>query len=326
MYFGYFIFSLTLLAIAIWIGASVDGITELSQADEYETKLRKRTIIAAIFAVISIGIAAVPLIDSFTEERIEVEVQSPYSSYKSKEFWSQTKVLKIQYKDSWDAPSTWYIWILAIGGGVYLLSRIGKPGRGKEQQVNHIKELEAAKAYELEEQRKTREAETQAIKFVTDNFGKPDKIIHTVSSTVRPDWSRTVFFVFDKELMYYNNRVVRFNEIISCDYVDNSTVETKQTGSATTDISTNTGSMLGRAVVGGVLAGGAGAIIGGATARQTGETVIETNSVSVTKHDYTVIVNTKNVRNPLLKIPCGEREQAMHDIVATLKAAIANNK
>ncbi len=326
MYFGYFIFSLTLLILAMSVGASVDSITELSQADEYEKKLRKRTIIAAIFAVISIGIAAVPLIDSFTDERIEVEVKSPYGNFTTKEFRSQTKYLKVQYKESWDAPSTWYIWILALGGGVYLLSRIGKTRRSKEQQVNHIKELEAKEAYKLEVQRKTREAETQAIKFVTDNFGKPDKIIHTVSSAVRPDWSRTVFFVFDKELMYYNNRVVRFNEIISCDYVDNSRVETKQTGSATTDISTNTGSMLGRAVVGGVLAGGAGAIIGGSTAKKTGETVIETNSVSVTKHDYTVIINTKNVRNPLLKIPCGEREQAMHDIVATLKAAIANNK
>ena len=322
MYFGFFAFSLIFLFFALVVGAFNDGITELSQADEYEKKLRKRTIIAAMLVVISIGFAVIPLIDSFTDEVIEIEQKSPYVL----KFVHKTKYLQVQYEYSYDAPSTWYLWILAIGEGIYLLTMIGRPGRKKEEEIRRIKEHEAKKAYELEEKRKTREAEAQAIKFITDNFGKPDKIIHTVSSVPRPDWSRTVFFVFDKELMYYNDHVVRFNEIISCDYVDNSTVETKQTGTATTEISTDTGSMLGRAVVGGVLAGGAGAVIGGSTAKQTGETMIETNSVSVTKHNYTVIINTKNVRNPLLKIHCGEREQAMHDIVATLRAAIANNK
>ena len=325
MYFIIFVISLILFITAICIGGSTIEFKELSQVNEFTKELHKRTLYASVITGIAIAIAIVPLIDASTFHSIKVKMEDNQNRTYTKTI-RESKIFRIRCSDDYYEPSTWYIWILLVVQGVYLMSCIGKTDRKTKEEVKRIKKEEAKKALLVVQQRKAREAETQAIKYVTEHFGKPDKIIHTSSSVSQPDWERTVFFIFDNELMYYNNQVIHFNELISCEYVDNSIVETNQTGKAITKTSTNTGNMLGRAVVGGMLAGGAGAIIGGATSKQTGETKIETHSVSITKHDYTIIVNTKNVRNPLLKIPCGDRQQVVHDIVATLNAAIANRK
>ena len=323
MYFIIFVISLIFFITAICIGGSTIEFKDLSQVNEFTKELHKRTLYASVITGIAIAIAIVPLIDASTFHSIKVKMEDNQNRTYTKTI-RESKIFRIKCSDDYYEPSTWYIWILLVVQGVYLMSCIGKTDRKTKEEVKRIKKEEAKKALLVVQQRKAREAETQAIKYVTEHFGKPDKIVHTSSSVLQPDWDRAVFFIFDNELIYYNNIVIHFNELISCEYVDNSIVETKQTGTAITKTSTNTGSMLGRAVVGGMLAGGAGTIIGGVTAKQTGETKIETNSVSITKHDYTILINTKNVRNPLVKIPCGDRQQVVHDIIATLNAAIAN--
>ncbi len=323
MYFLTFCVSLIVFVFATFTRINISLVDELSKIDEYEKELKKKTLIASLLTVLSICIAILPIIDEKTFEETTIKEKSQYSSYERTEVVNVSKLYKLQCK--YDTPSVWYIWILFISEGIYLFTCIGYPKKEKKERIKQITNNQFAEAIRIEKNRKEKETETEAIKFITENFGRPDKIIHTTPATP-PNWDRTVFFVFDKGLMYYNDRVVHFSELISCEYVDDSTIETQLTGTKTTESSTNTGSMLGRAVVGGILAGGAGAIIGGATAKQTGETKIETNSVSVTKHNYIIVINTANVRNPLLKINCGDCQQAVLDIVATLNAAIAKHK
>jgi hypothetical protein len=73
-------------------------------------------------------------------------------------------------------------------------------------------------------------------------------------------------FVSSK-ILYIANEPMPFEKIIGFELKDNQTTVTKTT-SLKYKTSTNTGSMLGRAVVGGILTGGVGAVVGAATAKK----------------------------------------------------------
>ena len=64
-----------------------------------------------------------------------------------------------------------------------------------------------------------------------------------------------------------NDNLYNFDDIIDFSLLDKQTVIQHHSGS-TAETNTSTGSMIGRAVVGGVLTGGVGAAIGAATAKK----------------------------------------------------------
>ncbi len=83
--------------------------------------------------------------------------------------------------------------------------------------------------------------------------------------------------------------------------------------------------MLGRAVVGGLIAGGAGAIIGGATAKQnTSTTSVINQGTDVTRHNYTVWISVQDIANPMIQIPIGKDGAKVNEIVALMSAIIAS--
>ena len=141
-----------------------------------------------------------------------------------------------------------------------------------------------------------------------------------------PDAEESFYVSLSTQQIYYKERVIAFNKIINCDYSDNAITTSTQKGTASSTIKTNTGSSIGRALVGGVIAGPAGAIIGGATAKKNAETKIQNKTVSRTTHNYTVRIHIADIVNPLLEIQCGENEEATHKIVSTIFAIIEQNK
>ena len=156
--------------------------------------------------------------------------------------------------------------------------------------------------------------------------------IKFVRSPLNEEWQSIVdaeesFYVsLSTKQIYYKERVIAFNKIINCDYSDHAITTSTQKGTASSTIKTNTGSSIGRALVGGVIAGPAGAVIGGATAKKNAETKIQNKTVSSTKHNYTVRIHIADIVNPLLEIQCGENEEATHKIVSTIFAIIEQNK
>lgn len=124
-------------------------------------------------------------------------------------------------------------------------------------------------------------------------------------------------FVFpEKRVVVYHKSPVEFDKIIAFDVTDNKTsITTSEAGNATTK--TSTGSMLGRAVVGGVLAGGVGAAIGGSTAKR--HTDIQPGlQTTNTSHDYKVYLTINDFKNPSLCIPFGDNTEAVHRFVSYL--------
>lgn len=115
-------------------------------------------------------------------------------------------------------------------------------------------------------------------------------------------------------------QVYDFKDILECSITDNSYIKK---GEVTYKTKTSTGSMIGRAVVGGVLTGGVGALIGGATAKK--KTVAVPKGEDKVIHDYTVLVNVNSLTTPVIRINCGRGEEKANEIVAVMNVIIHKN-
>lgn len=93
-------------------------------------------------------------------------------------------------------------------------------------------------------------------------------------------------------------------------------------------VSTNKGSMLGRAIVGGLIAGPVGAIVGGATASKTIEdTSYASNNKKVfPEHTgYALSIRLNDIDVPYIKYDCGEDSEGANTIYSILKILIRQN-
>ena len=121
-----------------------------------------------------------------------------------------------------------------------------------------------------------------------------------------------VFANENTQKLYVNSKEIDFKDILDFSVQDNAvTIHSEATSTA----KTNTGSMLGRAVVGGALFGNAGAIIGGATAKKTIEHSASQSSIV---HDYKVIITVNSISSPNVTIKVGKDENSLNKIVSTL--------
>ena len=80
--------------------------------------------------------------------------------------------------------------------------------------------------------------------------------------------------------------------------------------------STSTGSMVGRAIVGGVLSGGVGAVIGGTTAKQNTKS-------SITK--YKINISMRDMANPVITVETS-LEDICNKLISVLKNIIDQNE
>ena len=115
-------------------------------------------------------------------------------------------------------------------------------------------------------------------------------------------------------------KVCNFNEIIGCSIKDDLQIEKS---SVTYKTQTSTSSMLGRAIVGGVLTGGIGALVGGATARK--KTVAVPSGNDKTIHDFTVVINTNDLSCPVFYVKCGADELLANELHGIINAVISKN-
>ncbi|MCD8211264.1 MAG: hypothetical protein LUC37_06975 [Prevotella sp.] len=137
-------------------------------------------------------------------------------------------------------------------------------------------------------------------------------------SVVENSLENSILVFHDIKKVWLCGNMYPYSNILSCTFSDN-----KRTIKGETELKTktSTGSMLGRAVVGGVLTGGIGAAVGAATA---GKKTVASNKEDTVIHDYTVIVNTNNISNPVIRIACGEDEVLTNNIVGLINAIISH--
>lgn len=151
---------------------------------------------------------------------------------------------------------------------------------------------------------------------ITNEYGTITKNIEIKEKSVND----SVIIFAETKKIWMLGKIVDFKDILGCSLSDNSHTER---GTVKYETKTSTGSMLGRAVVGGVLTGGVGAVVGGATAKKNTITVPQGNDKVI--HDYTVLVNVNSLENPLLRINCGKDGAKANDVIAVINVIIRQN-
>lgn len=186
-----------------------------------------------------------------------------------------------------------------------------KETKGKQEEARKRREERAAQK-QAEIEAKT-PIYNSAKNELIEKYGQPDKTI------ILEDLN------FEKEIIAFGsaNRIwllgkdLSMSDILSCTFNDNQRIVK---GTVSYETKTSTGNMAKRAVVGGVLTGGVGAVIGGATAKK--ETTVKQENDKVI-HDYTVIININSLSEPIVKIPLGTDGAKVNEIVGLMNVIIS---
>lgn len=203
----------------------------------------------------------------------------------------------------------WVILVVIIIGAIF--STIYQSGQEAEK-----KEQEEKARLEREKKLKARTEKYNSLKqqFLTTN-GTPTKSIVIdeldLNSEIHVYEQTKKVFILGKEYS--------FKDIMSCTYSDNPRVIK---GKVTAVTKSSNGSVIGRSIVGDVVAGPAGAIIGGTTAKKNTEYIQEDDK---TVHDYTVIININSIAEPIIRIHTGERGKLTNEIVGLMNVIITRN-
>lgn len=208
--------------------------------------------------------------------------------------------------------SAWVYIVLAILLAILIYGVNWDNKRKKEMEIKR-KENQRKKEEELKEKRKIYEEKQQA--FINTN-GTPDKSIIIKDLDLNSE-----IHVYEKsQKIFILGKEYSFQDIISCTLSDNSRIVK---GKMTAVTKSKTGNVIGRSIVGDVLAGPAGAIIGGSTADRHTEFIQEDDK---TIHDYTVIININSISEPIIRINTGWRGKLANEIVGLMNVIISRKQ
>ena len=184
-----------------------------------------------------------------------------------------------------------------------------KEQKRKEAREKRQKELEE----KLEEKKKI--YENKKIEQAS-RLGEVDKVISIEEYDI--DKEIAIFGQTEKIVLLGNE--FSFFDILSCTAEDDYKIIKGKT-EYTSQTKAKNGSTVGRAIVGGVLAGGAGAIIGGSTAKKETTTLVHQKD-DIIIHRYSVIVNVNSLSNPIITIPLGADKAKLNEIVGIMNVII----
>lgn len=166
----------------------------------------------------------------------------------------------------------------------------------------------------IERDKKLKEEHNKRLEELSQKFGSP------VTIDINYAIGKYLSVFEQSRKLEVNNQELDFTDLLSYQIRDNSTVvHSASVAKATTDSS----SMLGRAIIGGMLGGETGAIIGGATANKT--TTIS-GSASYTKHDYTIIIFTNELSTKPIELRTGKDQRITDQIANVLAVILEANK
>lgn len=197
-----------------------------------------------------------------------------------------------------------------------------------ERKIQIIEKEKVEKRKQTEEQMKLlEEKHNNYVSSLVEKYGNCDKIIKI--NQRRPfSFNEIIVFTQTKHVVIVQKEY-SFSDILDCEVNDDiKEIETVQTlrGNSIATSKTNTGNMIGRTIAGGVLLGGAGAIIGGSTAKRN--TIIEHGTDTSIhnkeiKHNYTVAITVKDISNPIIYLKVDNNTALKDEIVSLMKVIMS---
>lgn len=211
-----------------------------------------------------------------------------------------------------------YIIVIAV---VFVLATvvmfIVKNHGEKERMAKEQKEAEKNKAIKLAEvERIIQNYEIQKNDLIA-KYGNPDAIVYIKEYDINEE----IIVYETKKKVIIRGKEFAFIDILSCTFSDNPTM-VKGKILSVSDTKTDNGNALGRAIVGGAIAGPAGAIIGGTTAKRQTQTEYRQENDKI-YHNYTVIINVNSISNPIIRINTGDNGRLTNEIVGLMNVVIS---
>ena len=153
-------------------------------------------------------------------------------------------------------------------------------------------------------------------KLLIDKYGPITRIIS--NNLYNDDFIMNYdeIFVFEKpKKIIFGEKECDFTDILSCSMYD----ENHKDIPPTQVTRTNTGSMLGRAAVGGLTLGVAGAVVGAMTAKTESTSNEDTSYIS----SYVVKIGIKSIEKPTMILKYGSDKSKAEEVYALMQAIIA---
>lgn len=177
----------------------------------------------------------------------------------------------------------------------------------------------------------------KAVSKALSNNNEPDKIVSVLYNTYEPSSdgedlydfiSETRFYIKEKKVVFITPKkihIIPFSKIVSYDIVlpneDSKPVHSSKIQGTKTD----TGNMVKRAIIGGILGGGVGAVIGGATAKT--KTTTEENMYAAVLNQplYELRIKFDDIINPVIIINFDTNKQMVQEVANSLDVIVRQN-
>ena len=182
--------------------------------------------------------------------------------------------------------------------------------------TNEASNKEAKKR--ISEEKRKKRAEEQAARDIEleSKYGKLTKAIEYEGITKHG----SIRVYNESHIILLNYEPYRFDEILNFTFSDKNTITG---GTFTANTQTSSSSMLGRSAIGAIVAGPAGAIIGGSTAKKN--TIIK-QGPKINYHSYTINITVNRIEKPLVSLCFGDNDNIANEAIAILNIIINSNK
>jgi len=204
--------------------------------------------------------------------------------------------------------------ILTVSLIIAIIHSAKKEDKKREDKDKKMKESEAEREAEL--QNVIIPAYNNARSQLIDKYGNPAKVFVLEQYNL----DKEIIAFEESKRIWICGKDFEMKSILSCTFTDDVKVVKGQIISTT---KTKSGNMVKRAVVGDVLLGGAGAVIGGSTAKKSTITTQEDDKVY---HDYTVVINVDSLSDPIIRVHLGSDGKTLNEIVGLMNVIIQRNR